>query len=91
MFDMNVTGISGMVVAIHAKNQFTGFNSMVFGSTYFNIQVMCAAMRFICNLNIAKSIVFQIERKDSMPSFIVSDTNSLYKTNVSYLNTEDNK
>ena len=38
-FDMNVTGISGMVVAIHAKNQFTGFNSMVFGSTYFNIQV----------------------------------------------------
>ena len=39
MLDMNVTGINGMVVAIHAKNQFTGFNSMVFGSTYFNIQV----------------------------------------------------
>ena len=37
--DMNVTGINGMVVAIHAKNQFTGFNSMVYGSTYFNIQV----------------------------------------------------
>ena len=40
---MNVTGISGMVVAIHAKNQFTGFNSMVFGSTYFNIQVTCSS------------------------------------------------
>ena len=26
-----------------------------------------------------------------MPSFFVSDTNSLYKTNVSYLDTEDNK
>ena len=39
---MNVTGITGMVVAIHAKSQFTGFNSMVFGSTYFNIQVMVA-------------------------------------------------
>ena len=26
-----------------------------------------------------------------MPSFMVSDTNSLYKTNVSYLDTEDNK
>ena len=37
--DMNVTGINGMAVAIHAKNQFTGFNSMVYGSTYFNIQV----------------------------------------------------
>ena len=26
-----------------------------------------------------------------MPSFVVADTNSLYKTNVSYLNTDDNK
>ena len=37
------------------------------------------------------SCKLQIERKDSMPSFFVSDTNSLYKTNVSYLDTEDNK
>ena len=43
------------------------------------------------NFNKAKNIILQIERKDSMPSFMVSDTNSLYKTNVSYLDTEDNK
>ena len=41
---MNVTGINGMVVAIHAKRQFTGFNSMVYGSTYFNIQVIVAQL-----------------------------------------------
>ena len=44
-FDMNVTGINGMVVAIHAKSQFTGFNSMVYGSTYFNIQVIVAQLQ----------------------------------------------